>query len=57
MLVARKLPILLHLLAAPAQPTQVADLLAHPLIDWYARTDFATLFTLAEKTGSVVVLN
>ena len=49
MLVARKLPILPHLLATPAQPAQLADLLANPLIDQYARTNVATLFTLAEK--------
>ena len=48
MLVARKLPILPHLLATPAQPTQLADLLANPPIDQYARKDVATLFTLVE---------
>ena len=48
MLVASKLPILPHLLAAPAQPTQLADLLTNPLIDQYARLDVATPSTLAE---------
>ena len=50
MSVARKLPILPHLLAPPAQPTQLADLQANPLIDQYARAYVATFFTLAKKT-------
>ena len=50
--VARKVPILSHLLAAPAQPTQLADSLANSLIDQYARTDVATLSTIAEKTSN-----
>ena len=50
--VARKLPIPPHLLAAPAQPTQLVDILANPLIDQYARTDVATLFALADKTSN-----
>ena len=48
MLVARKFSIVPYLLKAPAQPTHLADLLAIPLIDQYARTDVATLLTLAE---------
>ena len=45
-----ELPIVPYLLMALARPTQLADLLANPLIDQYARTYVSTLFTLAEKT-------
>ena len=52
MLVAGKLPILPHLLAAPAQPTQLANLPANPLIYQYARRDVVGLFTVVEKTSN-----
>ena len=48
MLVARKLSFMPYPLTVPAQPTQLADLLANPLIDQYARADIASLFTQAE---------
>ena len=43
MLVATKLPILPHLLAAPFEPTHLTDLMADPLIDKYDITDVAPL--------------
>ena len=59
MIVTWKLPILPYRLTAPAQPTQLADLLANPIIDHHARTDVTTYFTRAEKKSkpnTVVVL-
>lgn len=50
MLVARKLSILPHLLAQPARLTKLANFLANPLIDQYARRDVAASSTLAEYT-------
>ena len=51
MLIARKISILSHLLAAPTQPTQLADLLSNPLIDQLARTDVVIDVVIKEAPG------
>ena len=52
MLVTMKLPDLAVSTTAQAQPTQLANLLANPLIDQYTRTNVTTQLTLAEKTSN-----